>query len=208
MDINQHRSRYNLRSRKNDKECGKITKSKNRQSTNSNIKSLIKFISPSNIQCNLRIKPVIPKDSHLNFNCMVKLQDINININRQNEPVTPVLVERNTTDNTQGVTGFEGFTKNIDVLNNLCGDGSLSAFHKCTKERCVTCSMYFKPTDYFASSVTHRLYKCNNREWPEVVNCNTSNIIYLLTCNCCNFQYVGETIVRQFLIVVNSIGVT
>ena len=141
----------------------------------------------------MRIKPVIPKDSHLNFNCMVKLQDINININRQNEPVTPVLVERNTTDNTQGVTGFEGFTKNIDVLNNLCGDGSLSAFHKCTKERCVTCSMYFKPTDYFASSVTHRLYKCNNREWPEVVNCNTSNIIYLLTCNCCNFQYVGET---------------
>ena len=54
-------------------------------------------------------------------------------------------------------------------------------------------ALFLKPTDYFVSSVTHRLYKCINREWPMTVNCSTSSFIYLITCNCCGFQYVGET---------------
>ena len=54
------------------------------------------------------------------------------------------------------------------VCKELCGDGSLSAFSKCTASSCVTCLSYI-PTDYFSSTVTHRLYKANNKEWPSVL---------------------------------------
>ena len=191
-------SRYNLRPRKSGGVCGKVPNRKHQRYSNFNCKVLINSILPrncrSNFQCKLEIDPIIPLDSHLNFNCKVNVQDLGINVTREIDPVTPIprLVERESSDHLQGVTGFEDVTKNIDALDNLCGDGSLSAFSKCTVNSCMTCSSY-KPTDYFYSTVTHRLYKANNREWPSVVDCYMSNFIYLITCNCCNFQYVGET---------------
>ena len=193
MEGSQQKYRYYLRSRTNATDGGKTFKQKLRQSTTSTIKNNIKAVLNEQFQCKLQVKPVVPLDSHLNFNCQVQLEDINIDIHR-NERTNerPILVERSQSDHLQGVTGFERETKDIDALNNLCGDGSLSAFSKCNEKKCDPCS-FLKPTDYFASTVTHRLYKCINREWPMTVNCTTSNIIYLITCNCCGFQYVGET---------------
>ena len=112
----------------------------------------------------------------------------------QIDPVilTPDLKKRRSNDFLQGITGYEGVTKDINTLNSFCGDGSQTGLSKCTRPSCVTCSSY-KPTDYFCSTSTHRMYKVNNKEWPSVVDCNTSNFIYLITCNCCGIQYVGET---------------
>ena len=194
MDGSQQKYRYYLRSRTNAADGGKTFKQRLRQSTTSINKSNIKAVLNEQFQCKLQVNPVIPLDSHFNFNCRVQLEDININIHRneRTDEQGPNLVERSSSDHTQGVTGFESEAKDIDAINNLCGDGSLSAFSKCNQRKCVGCTS-FKPTDYFASSVTHRLYKCINRELPMTVDCNVSNFIYLITCNCCGFQYVGET---------------
>ena len=192
-------SRYNLRPRKSDRVCGKVPNLNLRRYSNIDCKVLINSVLPrnshSNFQCKLKLDPIIPLGSHLDFNCKVNLQDFNVNNDPNHTNAVPHstnLVERDSKDHIQGVTGFEAVTKNIDGINNLCGDGSLSAFSKCTASSCITCLSY-SPTDYFSSTVTHRLYKANNKEWPSVVNCKTSNIIYLITCKCCGLQYVGET---------------
>ena len=42
------------------------------------------------------------------------------------------------------------------------------------------------------SNVTHRKYEVINHT-GENLDCHSQNIVYLLTCLCCNVQYVGET---------------
>ena len=47
--------------------------------------------------------------------------------------------------------------------------------------------------DHFVSSSTHRIYKSVIPSTFSHVDCNTSNLIYLITCKKCSLQYVGET---------------
>mgnify|MGYP001792462320 CR=1 FL=1 len=54
----------------------------------------------------------------------------------------------------------------------------------------------FNPTDSFKSTTTHRIYKAKVPEDIKIVDCNTLNCIYLITCSVCNLQYVGETVQR------------
>ena len=37
-----------------------------------------------------------------------------------------------------------------------------------------------------------RYLECINEDFPNVVNCHSANLIYLITCNTCQLQYVGE----------------
>ena len=60
---------------------------------------------------------------------------------------------------------------------------------KCNSNKCILANSFFKPTDKIVSSVTQRTYSCMNYE----KSCNSSNIIYLITCSNCLMQYVGET---------------
>ena len=52
-----------------------------------------------------------------------------------------------------------------------------------------------KPSDIFCSSLTHRKHvtKCDDKN-INILNCSTSNCLYLLTCGRCGIQYVGETV--------------
>ena len=47
--------------------------------------------------------------------------------------------------------------------------------------------------DSIVSNITNKTYSFVNHT-GENINCHTQNIVYLLTCNECNIQYVGETI--------------
>ncbi len=59
--------------------------------------------------------------------------------------------------------------------------------HPCkTPWNCRFCPKKDKPSK-FRSSVTGRLYK------NPPYTCNTRNVIYLITCNLCKKQYVGES---------------
>lgn len=58
--------------------------------------------------------------------------------------------------------------------------------------KCITCKHINSAHMIFHSNVTGKSYKvkfANNN-----LNCTSSNIIYLITCNKCGIQYVGETL--------------
>ena len=52
-----------------------------------------------------------------------------------------------------------------------------------------------KPGDIFHSSLTHRKYvtKFDDKN-INILNCSTSNCVYLITCCRSGLQYVGETV--------------
>ena len=62
---------------------------------------------------------------------------------------------------------------------------------KCGSVLCRTCS-FVEEVNYFTSNVTgERFFPRTNDE--NCLNCRSENIIYLIYCKICNFQYVGKT---------------
>ena len=65
---------------------------------------------------------------------------------------------------------------------------------KCDNKRCKTCPQ-LSTSSVVKSYVTKREYRCINHE-NNHASCSTQNLIYLLTCQQCGIQYVGETTTR------------
>ena len=63
---------------------------------------------------------------------------------------------------------------------------------KCSSRRCEVCK-YMDKNSHFKSSQDDRRYSinCNLK-----LNCNSSNVVYLITCKKCSLQYVGFTITK------------
>ena len=78
-----------------------------------------------------------------------------------------------------------------DSFNNL-GDGSSSHIFRCGSKRCQFQNK-FVPVNNILSTTTNRLYKCIVPAGSTYVNDHSSNMVYLITCNKCKLQYVGET---------------
>jgi len=68
-----------------------------------------------------------------------------------------------------------------DILNNSPG------FHHCGRVNCTTCKHSKNNTTKFIS------FNNNNFKIRQVINCHTTNVVYLLSCSYCRKQYVGET---------------
>ena len=63
----------------------------------------------------------------------------------------------------------------------------------CNSRRgCLTCPVLC-PTSIIISTATKRTYKTLNHEYPAFCDCSSSNVVYLLSCNKCSLQYVGQT---------------
>jgi hypothetical protein len=63
-----------------------------------------------------------------------------------------------------------------------------SGFQPCGSQRCYACQFHCYAASTF-SSVT-----CNNRHKIfDPLSCDSDNIVYLITCNKCHMQYVGES---------------
>lgn len=58
---------------------------------------------------------------------------------------------------------------------------------KCTSNRCDVCN-YLAVGDSFSSHVTGTSYTVNHR-----LDCNSRNVVYLISCKVCGLQYVGST---------------
>ena len=58
---------------------------------------------------------------------------------------------------------------------------------QCKQPRCKTCR-HIKAVETFKSSITGKMYKVK-----ATTNCKTSNVVYVIECNCCRKQYMGET---------------
>ncbi|OCT94206.1 hypothetical protein XELAEV_18011874mg [Xenopus laevis] len=78
---------------------------------------------------------------------------------------------------------------NILLPSDVCDRTWLSTVgtYCCGATRCVTCS-YMEKSSEFVSNSTNIRY--NNKCY---FNCNTTYVVYLLTCKKCNIQYVGST---------------
>src|SRR5271165_4727247 len=61
---------------------------------------------------------------------------------------------------------------------------------KCVNIRCFTCNS-FAETSHFCSTMSNTTFPLLS-----AMNCNVSNVVYLITCNICSIQYVGETGMR------------
>ena len=79
----------------------------------------------------------------------------------------------------------------IENINNC----SSSVFRSCGNRQCGLCG-FFNLERSFKSTTTSRTYKTKLPEDIKLVDCNTTNCIYLITCSVCNLQYVGETVQR------------
>ena len=81
----------------------------------------------------------------------------------------------------------------VESLENLCGDGKNTKIkdHN-SKHGCKLCPL-LSTKDHFVSSSTHRVYESVIPDNITSVNCNCTNVIYLITCRKCRLQYVGET---------------
>lgn len=76
----------------------------------------------------------------------------------------------------------------IEAKNRLFDASDID--HKsspCLSSRCKTCPFIAK-THFFQSNITHKRYPIR-----EQLTCDSTNIIYLISCKKCPKQYVGET---------------
>ena len=81
----------------------------------------------------------------------------------------------------------------IEGLENMCGDGNNTKINKhISKHGCRLC-YNISTKDHFVSTSTHRIYQSEIPASIDSLDCNSSNVIYLITCRKCNLQYVGET---------------
>ena len=76
------------------------------------------------------------------------------------------------------------------VANGSQYDAGFSIF-TCKSNRCLTCPK-LSTSKTFQSNVTHKTFEVINHS-KENITCHSQNLIYLLSCRNCNFQYVGET---------------
>ena len=79
----------------------------------------------------------------------------------------------------------------VDILNcvNTSSNFKISS---CGASNCKLCKSLVV-SNRVTSSVTGRQYDCIIPPGSEV-NCKSSNLIYLLSCNNCKLQYVGQTV--------------
>ena len=81
----------------------------------------------------------------------------------------------------------------VEDLDKKCGDGLNSKIkHHNSKHGCNMCHI-LSTADHFVSTSTHRIYKAEIPSSVDKVDCNSCNLIYLITCRRCALQYVGET---------------
>ena len=72
-------------------------------------------------------------------------------------------------------------------VNKSPEEGLQRGTWKCGSRRCEVCN-YMDEKDGFVSSRTEKGYSINYG-----LNCNSCNVVYLITCGKCGFQYVGST---------------
>ena len=67
---------------------------------------------------------------------------------------------------------------------------------KCSSSKNTNCQLrdQFVPADRVVSTTTKRMYNVIVPPGSTYINCHSVNLIYLLTCNNCSLQYVGETV--------------
>lgn len=78
--------------------------------------------------------------------------------------------------------------RDSQAINNNAILAKNHAFKACRSSRCLTCKLHASDKNHFES--TKKVAKFT---FKDNLSCNSTNIIYLITCRKCGIQYVGET---------------
>lgn len=80
--------------------------------------------------------------------------------------------------------------KNILVRSNIVNNENnpRHGYRTCGKLNCFTCKYHATDSKTFSSSKNNKIFNIRDS-----IYCNSTNIIYLITCTKCQTQYVGET---------------
>ncbi len=95
------------------------------------------------------------------------------------------VADSNDVGGNQAPAARDGYVANASQTSDVT-----HLFKKCNSSRCLFCKV-FNCSNTFESSITCRKYKSQTN--GVICGCKTSNVVYLITCNGCNAQYVGET---------------
>ena len=79
-------------------------------------------------------------------------------------------------------------TETGSLTHNFTSTEGPPGFFTCGSKRCMTCTHHASSSKSFTSTTTGQTFLVSGN-----VNCGSRNIIYLVTCNKCKLQYVGET---------------
>ena len=120
------------------------------------------------------------------------------NINKLLRDLHPVLESSERCKRAIGQVPMVAFRKPKSLADYLvrakvskgCRENIQRGTSRCGSRRCVVCD-YIDESDHFLSSHTGRRYSSNYS-----LNCNSSNVVYLLTCRNCTLQYVGSTVTK------------
>ena len=82
-------------------------------------------------------------------------------------------------------------TKSVANLNKLCGNESCKSIYK-FKSKIFELSPNFVARDKVTWTFSKRIFDCVLPNGTTYFNCNSANLIYLITCNRCSSQHVGE----------------
>jgi len=93
-------------------------------------------------------------------------------------------------NNYQLVTAYKNHKnlRRILVRSELEKTTKSGAYRGCGKTNCVTCRIHASDADHFYNQQNKTKYPIKDN-----IYCNSTNLVYLITCNKCKKQYVGET---------------
>ena len=74
------------------------------------------------------------------------------------------------------------------LVKSKLENNNIGAFHGCSQVRCQTCKSYAPPTKSCKIYSTSETINVKNK-----IYCDSRNILYLITCQKCHKQYIGET---------------
>jgi len=129
----------------------------------------------------------------LNLSPRVKLTRVNLS-RKQLESIMFSPIDEPVEENASVKLDFDNCPTTIDYLTGQCGDGKSKCISKCDRKRCQLRDNIFVPADKVVSTTTKRIYDVVIAPGETKLNCHSVNLVYLLTCNNCALQYVGETV--------------
>ena len=137
---------------------------------------------------------------NLNYDCKVNLNDVLLKDQRdktymdkaQMKRIMFAPVDESLKDKAIGSSGFPKITSSNSVT--CCGDGKSKSIFKCKSILCGIRKETFLPADRVVSSTTLRMYDVITPPGTSYIDCMSKNLIYLITCDNCSIQYVGETV--------------
>ena len=117
-------------------------------------------------------------------------------INREDENDNEDEIDNNNDDNDDHNGEDNRDDDDTDEDNSIDNDnedlGNNVHSRKCSQFGCKTCPI-FEAFTAVVSPVTNIESPTINSDFPTFMDCNSSNVVYLLICNNCNCMYVGQT---------------